>query len=311
MNSKINVVLASDDNYAQHMGLVILSCLTKASQPERLSFFILSNNISEKNKNNIKNISQQFSASSLIIEPPTDIYNNIPKKRYGVANLFRLSIGTLLPASVHKVIYLDCDVLFYADIKDLWETELDDCTVGAVTNLGHQPVDRLGIEDGAYFNTGVLLINLDKWRKAQIGSQALEYMNNNINKLIFPDQDGLNVSLKDNWKQLPLRWNQQPAVYSMFSKKHFEKSLSYQDYYDAIHNPAIVHFLANNKPWHYLTYHPLKESYYDYISKSPWSDYRPVDYTFLNILRKWFSVEKNIKRLYRRSIIPARFKTLA
>lgn len=311
MDTNINIVLASDDNYAQHMGIVIFSCLSNSEKPEELFFYILSYNISLQNKNKIHEIVNRFSASCLIIEPPTEIYNDIPKKRYGVANLFRLSIGELLPKHVSKVIYLDCDVLLYADIKELWEAELGDCVVGAVTNLGLQPEKRLGIKEGEYFNTGVLLIDMEKWRNEGVGSKALSYMNSNINKLVFPDQDGINVILHKKRKYLPLRWNQQPATYSMFQKEVYEKSLTRQDYSDAITNPGIVHFLSKNKPWDYLTFHPLRETYYEYLKKSPWSDYKPKDYTFINVLKKWLSLEKNIKRLYRRSLTPEKIKNLS
>lgn len=310
MTENINIVFASDDNYAQHMGIVIISCLENTPRPERLRFYILVNNISLKNREKVTKIIQKYSAYCVFIEPDTHAYRDIPKVRYGVAALFRLSMDTLLPNDVSKVIYLDCDVLLYADIGDLWRIDLEDKIVGAVTNLGHQPLSRLGIEDGEYFNSGVLLIDVDKWRNEDIGNKALGYMNTHVNNLLFPDQDGLNFSLKSKWKHLPLRWNQQPATYSMFIKKKYEKSLSYQDYYDAIANPAIVHFLSSNKPWNYLTYHPLKEAYYYYLKKSPWSDYKPADFTIGNIIKKWFSLEKNLKRLYRRHLTPRKIKTL-
>lgn len=303
MNSNINVVIASDDNYSQHMGIVILSCLTNTSVPDRLVFYLLSSDISDNNKLKIQDITQKYHAKCVFIEPDATVYGDIPKKRYGVAALFRLSISSLLPDDILKVIYLDCDVLFYSDIKELWEMEMDECVAGAVTNLGHQPVDRLEIDNGEYFNSGVLLINLEKWREQEVGRKTLEYMNKNASELLFPDQDGLNIALKNSWKHLPLRWNQQPATYSMYSKSKYEKSLTHEDYHDAIVNPGIVHFLGKNKPWTYLSYHPLKETYQAYIRLSPWAGFRPDDYNLLNMVIKWLSVEKNIKRLYRRFIV--------
>jgi len=304
MNSNINIVIASDDKYAQHMGIVILSCLATTSVPDKLVFYLLSSNISDSNKLKIQNVTLKYNAKCIFIEPDISIYESIPKKRYGVAALFRLSISTLLSEDILKVIYLDCDVLLHSDIKELWKTELEEYIVGAVTNLGHQPESRLGINDGEYFNSGVLLINLEKWREENIGFKTLEYMGGNINELMYPDQDGLNVSLKNSWKHLPLRWNQQPATYSMYSKKQYEKSLSYKDYHDAIVNPGVVHFMGKNKPWSYLSYHPLKESYQDYIRLSPWAGFQSRDLNLINIIIKWLSVEKNIKRLYRRYLMP-------
>ena len=128
--------------------------------------------------------------------------------------------------------------------------------------------------------------------------------------LMYPDQDGLNVSLQGQWKKLPLRWNAQPSIYSSYAKARFDIPLSSNDYYEAITNPAIIHFLGEKKPWNYLSFHPLKKSYTDYLKVSPWKDYTATDYHFLNIIKKWASIEKNIKQLQRRSSIPEKVKRI-
>lgn len=301
----IHVTLASDDNYARHMGIVVFSLLSNSAQPERLEFHFLDAGIAPKNRQHIESIVQAHGASCEFICPDGDIYDDIPKKRYGVAALFRLSLGTLLPAEITRVIYLDCDVLAFGDIADLWQQDLGDKTIGAVTNLGVQSEKRLGVPDGEYFNSGVLLIDLTKWREQHIGERTLALMQQDTQRLIFPDQDGLNCVLQGKWQHLPLRWNQQPATYSMYEKGKTERGLTSDQFREAISNPAIVHYLGRNKPWNYMTFHPLKENYWAYLARSPWHDSRTDNISFPNRIRKALQLEKNLKRLRRRLATPA------
>lgn len=307
MNSPIYITLATDDNYARHMGIVVLSLLANTAQPKRLYFFFLDAGISPENRERISAIVQQYGSGCEFIRPASDIYGDIPKKRYGVAALFRLSLGTLLPPEVGRVLYLDCDVLAFDDVEKMWQIDLGDNIVGAVTNLGHQPKQRLGIPDGDYFNSGVLLIDLNKWREHRVGEETLSYMTKNAEQLVFPDQDGLNCVLKDSWQPMPLRWNQQPASYSMYKKGKTERSLAPEAFREAVLTPGIVHYLGKNKPWNYMTFHPLKENYWAYLARSPWAEpnLRPDNYSYPNILKKALLIEKNLKHYLRRFATPA------
>lgn len=304
MPNPIYITLSSDDNYARHMGIVTLSLLANTAHPERLFFYFLDAGIEEENREHIREIIHRYNARCKFIRPDSEIYTNIPKKRYGVAALFRLSLGSLLPEEIKRVIYLDCDVLAFDDVAQLWQVDLDGNIVGAVTNLGVQAIDRLNIPDGDYFNSGVLLIDMEKWRSEQVGEKTLAFMNDNIERLIFPDQDGLNCILKKRWKHLPLRWNQQPASYSMHSKGRTERSLTPESFHEAIRNPAIVHYLGKNKPWDVMTFHPLRENYWGYLEQSPWSVQEAKKATIGKRLKKALMLEKHIKHLLRRMATP-------
>ncbi|MGM0594920.1 MAG: glycosyltransferase family 8 protein [Pseudomonadota bacterium] len=304
MKHPINITLASDDNYARHMGIVTLSVLANASHPERYMFYYLDAGISEVNRERIESIINRYDASCRFIAPDTSGYGEIPLKRYGVAALFRLSLSTLLPTELERTIYLDCDVLAFDDVEKLWRIDLEGHTVGAVTNLGKQPLERLGITDGAYFNSGVLLIDLQQWRRESVGQETLSYMQQNAEHLVFPDQDGLNRVLQGRWKHLPLRWNQQPASYSMLEKGKTQPSLTREQLREAVTTPGIVHYLGKNKPWNYMTFHPLKENYWGYIGQSPWKGASPAHRQLKDRLKKALLLEKNLKHLLRRQKTP-------
>jgi lipopolysaccharide biosynthesis glycosyltransferase len=96
-----------------------------------------------------------------------------------------------------------------------------------------------------------------------------------------------------------LRWNQQPATYSIHGKlpnDHVQKA----EFSEAVANPSVIHYLGKNKPWNYMTFHPLKSLYWHYLDQTPWHGEICRGKTPLNILRRTFMVEKHWKE-WRRS----------
>lgn len=62
MDKHINVVLASDDNYAQHVAVVTVSILKNTKFADQLHFFVLSDDISDKKIKLIKKTVEKFNA---------------------------------------------------------------------------------------------------------------------------------------------------------------------------------------------------------------------------------------------------------
>lgn len=307
--SRLTVVVASDDSYIQHLAVTLLSVVDNCHRSEALNLYVLDGGISNANRARLKMLFSESGAHLKILSPQLEDTDSIPLKRYGHAALLRISLDRILPQEERRALYLDCDIVVNADIEELFQIDLEGHPVGAVQNLGCTPGKRLGIESSKYFNSGVLLIDLALWREQKIGEKALNYMRHNSSLLQYPDQDGLNAILHNDWKRLPLRWNQQPAIYSMLNKQH-RGSERQQEFLEAVQQPAIIHFLSNNKPWHYMSFHPLKQRYWDYLRRTPWQDYRYPDRCAGNIIRKWLMLERQLKQWYRRRLITRGTTTL-
>ncbi len=56
-------------------------------------------------------------------------------------------------------------------------------------------------------NAGILLINLDEWRKSGLGRRVVNFLAEH--RLKFPDQDSLNRHIGGNFIPLDARWNAQ------------------------------------------------------------------------------------------------------
>lgn len=144
--------------------------------------------------------------------------------------------------------------------------------LGAVTNpLLNDMVPRietqLGLDRRSYFNSGVLLIDLDGWRREGIMPRLIEFARTHPG-LSWPDQDTLNVVLQDSRLPLHPRWN---AMLLWELPKRF-LPYSEDDIASARHAPAIIHFIGPHKPWHYRSRHPFRRQFLSYLEQTPWRD---------------------------------------
>lgn len=186
---------------------------------------------------------------------------------------YRVFLPELLP-ELDRILYLDSDMLVVEDLSLLWNTELGDCYVGAVRNVFESefsdwPYQLKLAKPTAYFNSGMLLLNLMKMRDDSISASIAAYGRSSPQRLRWPDQDALNVVISDNHLLLNPRWNCQN---SLFYYRQARELLGRQVVREAISNPAILHFEGGLKPWHYLSKHPYRELYFKYRSQTPWPE---------------------------------------
>lgn len=277
MSNKINIVFASDDNYAQHIAVVIASIM--AHTKEQIRYFIVNDNISNDKIIKLKRTAEFFKAEIHFINVPEKNFNNVYLSGHvSKAAYFRLALADILPDNIEKVLYLDVDLLVYDDIKILWNTDSEDLPLGAVPDYGIMASSRLckqkerviGLPVGEkYFNSGVLVVNLKKWREKKYFSKILEIINNNQ----FPhhDQDALNKLFMYKWKILDLRWNIIPPVFNLFPKVLFN-NIYRKSALEAKKNPGIIHYAGRYKPWEFSEYNGFNDMYYKCLKKTAFAD---------------------------------------
>ncbi|XP_005415110.2 PREDICTED: glycosyltransferase-like protein LARGE1, partial [Chinchilla lanigera] len=149
----------------------------------------------------------------------------IPNKHYsGIYGLMKLVLTKTLPATLERVIVLDTDITFATDVAELWAVFhkfKGQQVLGLVENqsdwyLGnlwknHRPWPALG----RGYNTGVILLLLDKLRKMkweQMWRLTAERELMGMLSTSLADQDIFNAVIKQNpflVYQLPCFWNVQ------------------------------------------------------------------------------------------------------
>lgn len=238
------LVFACDEGYGMPLATTLRSIVETNADSWPLEFHVLSDGISEGMRTKIINSLPVGSASMHWATVELGLFSkfstlpHISKITYA-----RLLIPRFLPDTVAKVLYLDADLLVLRSLDPLWEMDLEGAIVGAVSDAFWGPVLKRGgpecknmprVRD--YFNAGVLLIDLNRWRENRVSEKALEYLAQHPQSP-FSDQDALNVACNDLWKALDPRWNYQ----------------NHRDYRIADvrpdQRPWIVHFVRTTKPW--------------------------------------------------------------
>ncbi len=204
---------------------------------------------------------------------PTEWAAEIPdNERFGRAAWFRIFLPRLLPDK-ERVLYLDADALVLAALGDVWRTDLKGNALGAVVNplypsMSRAFLTRLGVQSAAqYFNSGVLLMDLNRWRQDQLDARVLAEAQRSAATETWPDQNILNREFAGRWTALPLRYNVQNTVFDL---KASDLPVDAGQIADARARPAVVHFIGPYKPWHRRCNHPARALYWTHRRQTPW-----------------------------------------
>ena len=296
----IVLVTASDDHFVMPLAVTVRSVLDNLICGKQLLLYVIDGGISQANKCKVESSLQSDRITIQWLLPDQRLLQNMQVSGHvQLGTYFRLLIPLLLPQHHKKAIYLDSDLLVLEDLNNLWEKNVSAHALLAVQDITApymcsskvlQNYDRcgrflsadtplrnyqaLGISPTAkYFNGGVLVINLEIWRKHDFSSKILQYLEQNQEFLRWWDQDGLNALLADKWGQLDHRWNQLSHIYRYPSWQ--ESPLPETVFRDVLDNPYIIHFAAQSKPWHATNLHPRKELFFVYLDKTVWKGWRP------------------------------------
>ncbi|MEI5891483.1 glycosyltransferase family 8 protein [Bacillus luti] len=293
----IHIASVADNNYVQHLGVMYQSLLMNIPHDKCVRFHLLHKDI---NKENIVKLSELVTSKNGEIQfykIDTQIYENVfTSNHITEAAYYRISIPDILEESIEKVIYLDCDLVIKNDISLLWDVELTDYSIGAVGNLGgYKRFNDLDIPSQyKYFNSGVLILNLKKWRKNKTAQLVLSYMERKKGQLVYHDQDALNGVLYNDWLELHPKWNMQ---YNMYFKSQDNHTFVADQLSSAVKTPYIIHYTGSCKPWDYHDTHPLGKEYYKYIYETDWKDFRP-QFTMKRGFKKVMKIMLPIKTRY-------------
>lgn len=218
----IKIAVTTDNKYVTLLAALIKSIEKTLHKNYSIELTIIEQNVSIKNKKKLHEsinpkiislkwvgISSLFKRLSLPVDQST-----FPITTYG-----RLLLEYVYPPQVSRVIYLDVDTVLLESIHDLWELDLQDKTIGAARdelvktfqtswNGGIVNYKQLGLAgDSEYFNAGVMVIDLVKWRSEKVAENVVHCIEKNKAFANFPDQYGLNIVLNKRWLKIDVNWN--------------------------------------------------------------------------------------------------------
>lgn len=147
------------------------------------------------------------------------------------ASMYRYFMADLLP-DYSKAIYLDIDLIVTRDISPLLNFKLNN-PIGVFVEMQMDFPDNVQYKDFAYFNSGVMAVDLDYWRENEISKKLVDLSKRITMWTGAGDQDVLNILFRNNFTSMPVNFNYLINMY---------KNLDIRD-------PLIVHWAGKTKPW--------------------------------------------------------------
>jgi lipopolysaccharide biosynthesis glycosyltransferase len=189
------------------------------------------------------------------------------------ACFWRLMLARVVPESVDRILYLDADTIVTRPLEDLFAFDLGGKLLAAAPNGKWWPwptpegIAELGLPPNApYFNSGVMLIDLDKWRATDAETVVLRYIATNPERLMIVDQDALNGAFHDDWAPLQERFNYQITPGYRLGAR-----------------PSIVHYAGPKKPWSDMTGRYPASIYWRHRQKTPYK----INKTNVQLVTEW------------------------
>lgn len=263
--NNIAVVLSSSDEYSLFLGVCIQSMVLVGSQENNYDFIVLERNISDGNKKRILKIADGKRNISIRFVNVGRLFSNIDFYLSSSDLSQETYYGLLMPfllKNYDKVISMDCDMIVKKDIAELYRTDLEGNIIGAVRDviiqgaLNDETTDTKDYYSNElqlknpyyYFQAGILLMDLEKYRSAFSQEQICDLLN--TSKFRIVDQDALNILVEGKVKFLDQRWN-----YMVESNDWIRHNLSLspassrKEYLEAKKEPYIIHYANHEKPW--------------------------------------------------------------
>lgn len=276
---ELNVLYSTDNNYAAHAAASIRSLVDNNGDFEQINIHVLNDNLSEEVKRKLHETVKMHENAKIFFHPLASLLSKLnlnDKSGFAKAGYGRLMISEIIDAD--KLLYIDCDTIINGSVEKLWDTDIAEYYVAGVqdnpalfslTAVGMNMQDR-------YINSGVLLINLKKWREDKLEKRFIEMVKAHGGYVKHHDQGIINGVCKGNILVLHPRYNTMSQFFLM-NAKQIKKLYDIETYYsqeeldDAVRKPIIVHYITKfyNRPWYKDCTHPLKNLYIKYLSETP------------------------------------------
>ena len=282
--SPIHISLNIDSAYVRFC-CVTLASIFESNHGSCFCIHILCNQLSSDETATIRSLVARYGSKVFFYTPDKSLLEGFQvrkfSKRISLATYYRCILSAVLPETIKRVIYLDCDLLVLGSLVPLWETDLQGIGIAGVRDIAADDERRYQIleypSSHSYFNAGVLLINLEYWRQHHIAEASINLYREHPERILFNDQDILNILFHDNKIELDRKFNMQDGFY-----RRKCKIVSLEE----LQSPIILHF-TNRKPWEYDNQHPLRHLFFKFQDITIYSDLNPM-HSISNRIKRFF-----------------------
>lgn len=265
----LHVAFCFDRNYQQHFGAAVTSLLLNFDGVgEDLCIHVVTDAVDGDFEGKIARLRNMFRATINIHVPSVEnmrALTGLPVQSKAAQHLspatyYRLLLADLLPGEITKVLYLDSDMVVLSSIRALFDEDMGGKALAVVADPADAALAKYW-SLAHYFNSGVALLDLRRWRELEYARKCLDFSARNRERIHYGDQCSMNVVLADDIHPLAQHWNM-PVWH--------KGPASEPD------NASIIHYITADKPWLSWYRHPSGRHYWRFLDVSPWSGAEPV-----------------------------------
>jgi lipopolysaccharide biosynthesis glycosyltransferase len=236
-------VFAIDKNFVLPLKVLLSSLVNTHSTLNRESIFLLHDRtLGADEQNDLITFCARYSLAITFIDI-TSRLELLPSLRDGSHVTYltyaRLFLASVLPPEIQTAIYIDADTLCIQNVSDLFEFSLH----RPIAACDHcSPFDQLRVHGpcgGSYFQAGMVRVDIALWRNLDIEHEFNAILVESSNRILWWDQDVLNIAFKDNWQRIPVSYNFCRVVRNSLVNPQHSVSIS----------PKIIHFDGGDRPW--------------------------------------------------------------
>lgn len=249
----MNLLFAIDDNVTMQL-MTSLYSIVQNTPGEKFDAYVIQKNRLKKTKE-IEIFCQKIGVDYHAIEVDPEVFKDAPiTDRYPETIYYRLLAHEYLPKDLHRILYLDIDILVLNNLRPLYNIEMKDklyaaASHSALTNNMTEQFNKLRLgnyEAESYYNSGVLLMNLDAIRQKVNADDIFKYIKDNKLALFLPDQDVLNALYGKEFVKIPDElYNYDARMSSIYTLLGNGKwNLDW-----VIDHTVVLHFCGRDKPW--------------------------------------------------------------
>jgi len=305
----INILCATDDNYAPYCGIMLTSLFENNKDCHFVVYVLVDGSLSNKNKRKYAELEKKYDCQVRLEKVEEEVFRCCPihKTSHAISlpTYYRLLASQILPEDIKKVIYLDCDLIVNENIRQFWNIDIKNVALAAVKECLHHFMDdtyqRLQYpKSDGYFNAGVLLLNLDYWREHQVVSRLFAFFDTaSSEQLQMMDQDVMNSVLHNEKLLVKESYNYQTEFLMRSYCANYPS-----DFLETVikesKNAAIIHYCGRLKPWDFRYHGGAYYTQWEYYrKKSLWKHCRvrkPLTKYVKSLTKRYFfpSLQKKI-----------------
>lgn len=277
---RINVAAALDSNYVKYAYVMLTSLFENQTSDCQVYVYLLQSGLKKGEKECLQELVESYEGRMHWLNVDVSVFPaNISLLRYwSLEAYYRLMLQDILPEEVDRILYLDIDIIVNKPLDELYDMDFEGkllcaCSEpfsGAFADARDLIFKEFINQKFVYFNSGVLLLNIESMRKKYCLEDYLKAAEKLNYQMVTPDQDLLNYV---HWQEVKYI---DASKYNLYARFAYNCGVRYEEVKEKV---TIIHFLGN-KPWNGKAERfDIEQLWWDYAEMTPF--YEEIALKFL------------------------------